>query len=79
MAEDAWGDHVTLMALAEQYHIQILVITSTLGDRFVVDIRPANTQPKRTICLGHLSEIHYFSSKAAVAINTPPIYPQYLT
>jgi hypothetical protein len=63
MEEDAWGDHLTLMALAELYQIQILVVTSLPGDNFVVDIRPEETQPLRTICLGHLFEMHYFSSK----------------
>lgn len=65
-----WGDHLTLMAIAERFRLKIVIITSHRlshnADPFIV-VRPITPPPSeqedRTIYLSHLSELHYGSLK----------------
>ena len=57
----AYGDHITLQAMANVYNVE-LVVTSSLGPDAQTIISPQNSEPIASFTLGHLAEndgIHY--------------------
>uniref|UniRef100_A0A6B2LP84 OTU domain-containing protein n=1 Tax=Arcella intermedia TaxID=1963864 RepID=A0A6B2LP84_9EUKA len=63
--EGIWGDHLTLVAVAEAYALKIVVISSMEVepgiDPFTVIVARAWAEEDRTIYVAHLHEIHYSS------------------
>jgi len=59
--EGEWGDHLTLIAAAEVFKSSIVIISSVLGDNFVVEVLPTFCIPENTIMLSHFAEFHYGS------------------
>lgn len=57
---NAWGDHFTLIALAEFYKLRIVLISSVIGD-YITVIVPLSTADEKTVLLAHLHESHYDS------------------
>ena len=59
MGQDGtWGDHLTLIAVANMYHVSI-VIVSSIEDIQPIVIIPESGQSEGTILLGHITELHY--------------------
>ena len=59
MGQDGtWGDHLTLIAVANMYHVSI-VIVSSIEDIQPIVINPESGQSEGTILLGHIAELHY--------------------
>lgn len=60
-----WGDHITLLAMAELYGIHIKIISSVSGDEFFMEIDPIENVGKlgrgNTVFLSHWWEYHYCS------------------
>jgi len=62
-----WGNHITLLAIAELYQVTILVVSSVENeDSFIIEINPFTEKhkqqlQKRTIYLSHYAEYHYGS------------------
>ena len=61
--DGTWGDHLTLLAAAVEFNLNIHVIT-TLGDGYVsvnVDqsFRDGDARQIKDICLAHQPELHY--------------------
>jgi len=68
----AWGDHITLLAAAEVYGVNIFVISNVddLGTgQYITNITPKSTKAKTTLNLSHWHELHYNS---LYPINPPP-------
>ena len=58
--DGTWGDHITLMAAANVYHMSITIVSS-IEDSEPVVIDPATGTSQGTILLGHLAELHYMT------------------
>ena len=58
--DGTWGDHLTLMAAANVYHMSITIVSSVEDSEPVV-IDPATGTSQGTILLGHLAELHYMT------------------
>ena len=57
--EGTWGDHISLIGVANAYGIEVKVINNT-GN--VHKIEPCSPSvPHREITLGHIGEFHYVS------------------
>lgn len=61
-----WGDHLTLIALAEVFHVSIFIISSVPGDKFLTQINPGAQESvhagrTKTVFLAHHLELHYVS------------------
>jgi len=66
MAKDGtWGDHLTLVAIAEIFGVAIRIISSVPGDEFFTEIDPMENKDQRgrakTVFLSHWWEYHYCS------------------
>ena len=76
-----WGDHVVLFAAAEVYQSDIIIISSVLGDQFVINIQPQEKPAiqKPPLLLAHWHESHYQpisptpSPQALSSLIHPPI------
>ncbi|XP_078432650.1 cysteine proteinases superfamily protein [Wolffia australiana] len=55
-----WGDHVTLQAAADKFHVKIFLVTS-FRDTCFVEIVPQCATPQRELWLSLWSEVHYNS------------------
>ena len=62
-----WGDHLTLIAVANMYHVGF-VIVSSIEDIQPIVINPESGQTERTILLGHIVELHYVTLQSVVII-----------
>ena len=68
MGQDGtWGDHLTLIAVANMYHVSI-VIVSSVEDIQPIVINPESGQSEGTILLGHIAELHYVTLQPVVII-----------
>ena len=58
-----WGDHLTLIALAEALGVRITVISSVQGDQYLTEIVPrgAPATTAAPLLLSHFAEFHYGS------------------
>lgn len=57
-----WGDHLTLIALAEALQVKITVLSSVEGDQYITEIVPRGaTDAMRVLLLSHFAEFHYGS------------------
>lgn len=57
-----WGDHLTLIALAEALQVKITVLSSVEGDQYITEIVPRGaTDTMRVLLLSHFAEFHYGS------------------
>eukprot|EP01120_Amphizonella_sp_Union-15-10_P002403 TRINITY_DN12600_c0_g1_i1.p1 TRINITY_DN12600_c0_g1~~TRINITY_DN12600_c0_g1_i1.p1 ORF type:complete len:150 (+),score=35.78 TRINITY_DN12600_c0_g1_i1:3-452(+) len=57
-----WGDHLTLVAIAEVFGANIQVISSVSGDNYTTQITPRITLiQNKTLLLSHYAEFHYGS------------------
>eukprot|EP00026_Physarum_polycephalum_P011271 Phypoly_transcript_11478.p1 GENE.Phypoly_transcript_11478~~Phypoly_transcript_11478.p1 ORF type:complete len:280 (+),score=21.29 Phypoly_transcript_11478:126-965(+) len=60
----SWGDHITLVAAAEVYGVQISII-SNVDDggagQYMTTITPRSQKPTKTVNLSHWHELHYNS------------------
>ena len=66
MGQDGtWGDHLTLIAVANMYHVSI-VIVSSIEDIQPIVINPESGQSEGTILLGHIAELHYVTLQPVV-------------
>lgn len=60
----AWGDHITLLAAAEVYGVNISIISNVEDnghDQYITCINPRSQKPSKTINLSHWHEMHYNS------------------
>src|SRR3989338_6681386 len=66
-----WGDHFTLIAVSELFQSSIMVLSSVVGEQFIVEINPSSlaNPPNKIIYLAHLWETHY----TPLFIDTPTI------
>lgn len=60
MALDAWGDNLTLQAVADAFDIEVCLVTS-FSDRNFICIPPVSGRPSQQIWLGFFAEYHYTS------------------
>jgi len=58
---NTWGNHLTLVALAERFKVRIFVLSSAPGELHFVIIQPQSGPFTQTLYLSHLSEYHYGS------------------
>ena len=66
--DGVWGDHLALIAAANEFQISIWVL-SNIPNSDPVFIEPANAEATvATVYLGHLSEIHYVSLQHMVTL-----------
>jgi hypothetical protein len=57
-----WGDHLTLIALAEVLGAKISVVSSVEGDHYITEITPKSSLAlKRVLLISHFAEFHYGS------------------
>ena len=60
-----WGDHLTLIAVANVYNLRIVVISSVKGDNYMTEVYPdpplQGREPPRSITISHFAEFHYNS------------------
>lgn len=60
-----WGDHMTLIAVANAFNLRIVVISSVKGDNYMNEIYPdpplPGREPPRQITILHFAESHYTS------------------
>jgi hypothetical protein len=59
-----WGDHITLLAAAEVYGVNIGIISNVDDNgtgNYVTSIHPRSKKPTKTINLSHWHEMHYNS------------------
>ena len=60
-----WGDHLTLVVVANVYNLRILVISSVNGDNYMTEVCPdpllPDREPPRQITISHFAELHYGS------------------
>ena len=61
------GRSLTLIAVANMYHVSI-VIVSSIEDIQPIVINPESGQSEGTILLGHIAELHYVTSQPVVII-----------
>ena len=55
MGQDGtWGDHLSLIAVANMYHVSIVIVSSTEDIQPIV-INPESGQSEGTILLGHIA------------------------
>lgn len=62
--DKAWGDHITLLAAAEVYGVNIFIISNVddLGTgQYITNIAPKSKKAERTLNLSHWHEQHYNS------------------
>ena len=57
LAGDAWGDHLTLLAVTNIYNVDIRIVSSVTPD--VTHMNATHGRQGRIIYLGHESEFHY--------------------
>ena len=57
LAEDAWGHHLTLLAVTKIYNLYIRIVSSVTPD--VAHMKATHGSQGRIIYLGHESEIHH--------------------
>lgn len=61
-----YGDHLTLIAVAREYNVQFLIISSAGLDHAVIVSNDNQIKPNRqTLTLGHFPENHYVSVEIA--------------
>jgi len=59
-----WGDHITLLAAAEVYGVNIGIISNVEDNgtgNYITAIKPRSKKPTKTINLSHWHEMHYNS------------------
>lgn len=60
-----WGDHMTLVAIANVYNLKIVIISSVEGDNYTTEVYPdpplQGREPPRNITIFHFAERHYGS------------------
>ena len=60
-----WGDHMTLVAMANVYNLKIMIISSVRGDNYITEVYPdpplQGREPPRKITISHFAESHYGS------------------
>ena len=72
MSQDGiWGDHLTLIAAANLYHMSIGIVSS-VADAEPVIIDPETGTSQGTILLGHIAELHYVTLQP-IETETPPL------
>ena len=59
--DGTWGDHLTLMAAANVYHMSMTIVSSV--EPVVID--PATNTSQGTILLGHIAELHYMTNQSS--------------
>lgn len=59
--DGTWGDHVILHAVANQYGVNIRVISSVSHNREVFIEPEGASGSKKSLVIGHMPEIHYVS------------------
>jgi len=68
----SWGDHITLVAAAEVYGVQISII-SNVDDggtgQYMTTIIPRSRKPTKTVSLSHWHELHYNSLHPAKQVG----------
>lgn len=59
---NAWGDHLSLIALSQLYQLRIVIISSVRSEDYITIVTPLNASAQeKTLLLGHLHESHYDS------------------
>eukprot|EP01125_Pyxidicula_operculata_P007422 TRINITY_DN2522_c0_g1_i2.p1 TRINITY_DN2522_c0_g1~~TRINITY_DN2522_c0_g1_i2.p1 ORF type:complete len:423 (-),score=80.83 TRINITY_DN2522_c0_g1_i2:73-1341(-) len=56
-----WGNHLTLVAMAEVYGSPIKIISSVASDDYIIQINPTQIKSSRVFLLSHYAEFHYSS------------------
>jgi len=56
-----WGNHLTLVAVSENYGAGITVISSNEGGNYIINIEPSKIKLPKRILLSHYAEYHYGS------------------
>eukprot|EP01098_Paradermamoeba_levis_P006819 TRINITY_DN2838_c0_g1_i1.p1 TRINITY_DN2838_c0_g1~~TRINITY_DN2838_c0_g1_i1.p1 ORF type:complete len:464 (-),score=125.21 TRINITY_DN2838_c0_g1_i1:56-1255(-) len=56
-----WGDNVTLIAVAEVYQAKIVIITSIVGNQFVIEITPSQWNSNKIIKLCQIMDVYFES------------------
>ena len=67
--EGTWGDHLTLMAVANVYNVKILIVSSIADDNYITEISPDRKEsapPPKQVILSHFAEYHYGSVTEAM-------------
>eukprot|EP00010_Vexillifera_abyssalis_P002885 CAMPEP_0201551818 /NCGR_PEP_ID=MMETSP0173_2-20130828/10524_1 /ASSEMBLY_ACC=CAM_ASM_000268 /TAXON_ID=218659 /ORGANISM="Vexillifera sp., Strain DIVA3 564/2" /LENGTH=452 /DNA_ID=CAMNT_0047962163 /DNA_START=28 /DNA_END=1386 /DNA_ORIENTATION=+ len=69
-----WGDHLTLIAIAEVYNVSIRIISSVPGPQFMTEINPSAKEKwhagrDKTIFIAHHLEYHYISIKESNLVS----------
>ena len=67
LQENAWGDHITLIAVSHVYQVRIEVVSSS--NRNICTFESPSCIGSRTIYLGHESEVHYHRLELESASN----------
>jgi hypothetical protein len=62
--DGGWGDHVTLIAIAEVFGTSVRIVSSVEGDSFVTEIQPRVLKRTRVVLLSHWLEFAYGALKA---------------
>jgi len=58
----AWGDHLTLVAAANVYCVEIDIWSSVKSNtNFIVEIKPTSLAKRSPLLLAHVSELHFIS------------------
>jgi len=65
-----WGNHLTLIAIAESFGSRIRIISSVKDTQYYTEIDPTNVNTDKVILLAHYAEYHYIS----ITWITPKIY-----
>jgi len=60
-----WGNHLTLVAMAEKFGLKIRVVSSVKGDNYITEVNPSKVKTTKTGWLSHYAEYHYGSLCAA--------------
>jgi len=60
-----WGNHLTLVAIAEHFGSRLRVISSVESDSYIIKIDPLVLKTQKVILLSHYAEYHYGSLSKA--------------
>eukprot|EP01117_Protostelium_nocturnum_P006194 TRINITY_DN2234_c0_g1_i2.p1 TRINITY_DN2234_c0_g1~~TRINITY_DN2234_c0_g1_i2.p1 ORF type:complete len:1771 (+),score=730.99 TRINITY_DN2234_c0_g1_i2:165-5477(+) len=69
MKKDAWGDALCVYALCQSYQCQVVIVTSTPGEQYMVNLSPSENAGGRTVILSHSQGRFWFTSLNRIAEN----------
>jgi len=56
-----WGNHLTLVAIAENFGVRIRIISSVQGDNYITEVNPSALKTSKIAWISHYAEFHYGS------------------